>query len=497
MKWETVIGLEVHAELSTKSKIFCSCTTAYGGEPNTHVCPVCAGIPGALPVLNREVVEYALRLGLALNCSITRQCKFDRKNYFYPDLPKAYQVSQLYTPICRDGYLEIDVNGRNRKIRIREIHMEEDAGKLNHSSHGSLMDFNRCGVPLLEIVTHPDFINEDAANAAAEVTACLEKLRETLLYLDICDCKMQEGSMRADINLSVRRPGEDPGVRTETKNMNSFKAIGRAIEYEIGRQTEILEDGGKIVQETRRWDDDRGTSYGMRSKENAQDYRYFPEPDLLPINISGDWIAQVKENLPELAFQKRERYMRDYGISADEASVLTCHKNISGLFETLAQKSGAVFAANAASSANAAVESAHLVSGEIMRLIKNANILPEDLNISTDKLVTLIGFVTGGKINRASYKETVEAVFTNNVNPENYIADKGLMMVSDDKAVTEAVEKIIAKNQDSAAEYRAGKEKIFGFLMGMVMKELGKGGNPELAKKILSIKLKEANYEKS
>ena len=474
MKWETVIGLEVHAELSTKSKIFCSCTTAYGGEPNTHACPVCSGMPGALPVLNREVVEYALRLGLALNCAITRYCKFDRKNYFYPDLPKAYQVSQLYSPVCRDGFLEINANGNKKKIRIREIHMEEDAGKLSHSAQGALMDFNRCGVPLLEIVTHPDFAD------AAEVTAYLEKLRETLLYLDICDCKMQEGSMRADINLSVRKPGEEPGVRTETKNMNSFKAIARAIEYEAERQIEILEDGGKIVQETRRWDDDKGTSSGMRSKENAQDYRYFPEPDLLPMRIDDDWIERVKKNLPEMAFQKRERYTRDYKIPEDEASVLTCHKNISHLFETLVQKSGI----------NTALESAHLISIEIMRLMNNANMLPEDLSIDADKLVTCIGLVSGGKINRASYKKTVEAVFANNADPESYIAEKGLMMVSDDRAVTEAVRKVISANQDSAAEYRAGKEKIFGFLMGMVMKELGKGGNPELAKKILEKEIK-------
>jgi len=482
MKWEIIIGLEVHAELSTKSKIFCACTTAYGGEPNTHVCPVCSGMPGVLPVLNREVVEYALRLGLALNCDITRQCKFDRKNYFYPDLPKAYQVSQLYAPICKDGFLEIDTdsaseNGGKKKIRIREIHMEEDAGKLNHNAKNSLMDFNRCGVPLLEIVTQPDFVSDNAANAAEQVNQYLEKLRETLLYLDICDCKMQEGSMRADINLSVRKLGEELGTRTETKNMNSFKAIGRAIEYEINRQIDILEDGGKIVQETRRWDDEKGTSSGMRSKENAQDYRYFPDPDLLPMHIDDEWIARVQKSLPELAFQKRERYMRDYKISVDEASVLTCHKNISKLFETLAQKSGN------------AVEAAHLISGEIMRLMNIASVLPEDLNIDADKLVVLINLVTNGKINRASFKETVEAVFTNNAEPETYITEKGLMMISDDKAINEAVDTAMRLNKASVDDYRAGKEKVFGFLMGMVMKELGKGGNPELAKKILLDKL--------
>jgi len=473
MKWETVIGLEVHAELSTKSKIFCACTTTYGGEPNTHVCPVCAGMPGVLPRLNRSVVEYALRLGIALNCSITRHCKFDRKNYFYPDLPKAYQVSQLYEPICKEGHLEIEVDGRKKKIGIREIHMEEDAGKLIHDPRnaGTFMDFNRCGVPLLEIVTHPDF------SGAEEVLAYLEKLRETLLYLDVCDCKMQEGSIRADINLSVRQSGGELGTRTETKNMNSFKAIGRAIEYETERQIDILEDGGQIVQETRRWDDDKGTSSGMRSKENAQDYRYFPEPDLLPIDIDDEWLARVKDNLPELAAQKRERYCRDLGISAYEAQVLTVHKNICDLFETIARQS------------KQPVEAAHLITGEIMRLMNNANILPEDLTIDADKLSTLIALVTDGKINRNAYKETIEAVFTHNVDPAQYIAEKGLNMINDDSAVIEAAKAVVAENQDTVAEYRAGKEKVFGFLMGQVMKKLGGKGNPDMIKKILTEQL--------
>jgi len=474
MKWETVIGLEVHTELSTKSKIFCGCTVAYGGEPNTHVCPVCAGMPGVLPVLNRSVVEYAIRLGLALDCSITKHCKFDRKNYFYPDLPKAYQVSQLYAPICRDGHLDIEAGGQKKTINIREIHMEEDAGKLIHDANGAntFMDFNRCGVPLLEIVSQPDF------RSAAEVIAYLEKLRETLLYLDVSDCKMQEGSIRADINLSVRPVGGELGVRTETKNMNSFKAIVRAIEYETSRQIEILEDGGQVVQETRRWDDEKLESYGMRSKENAQDYRYFPEPDLLPMEIDDCWLASVRKNLPELAHQKRERYCRDFKIPESEAAVLTVHKNICDLFEAIAQKSGQP------------VEAAHLLTGEIMRLMNNANILPEDLSVDAGKLSTLIKFVTDGKINRGAYKETVEAVFTNNVDPENYITEKGLLMINDDNAVIDAVKTVITENQGSVTEYRAGKEKVFGFLMGQVMKKLGGKGNPDMAKKMLEDALK-------
>jgi len=474
MKWETVIGLEVHAELSTKSKIFCGCTTAYGGEPNTHVCPVCAGMPGVLPKLNRSVVEYALRLGLALDFNITKYCKFDRKNYFYPDLPKAYQISQLYAPICRDGRLDIEVDGRKKTIHIREIHMEEDAGKLIHDAKGAatFMDFNRCGVPLLEIVSQPDFSN------AAEVIAYLEKLRETMLYLDVCDCKMQEGSIRADINLSIRREGDELGVRTETKNMNSFKAIARAIEYETARQIEILEDGGQVVQETRRWDDEKLESYGMRTKENAQDYRYFPEPDLLPINIDDAWLASVRKSLPELAYQKRERYCHDFGISESEAAVLTVHKNICDLFEAVARQSGQP------------VEAAHLLTGEIMRLMNNANILPEDLSIDAGKLSALIALVTQGKINRNAYKETVEAVFSNDVDPERYISEKGLMMVNDGNAVIEAAKAVIAENQDSVADYRAGKEKVFAFLMGQVMKKLGGKGNPDMIKKTLTEMLK-------
>ncbi|MDR2596591.1 MAG: Asp-tRNA(Asn)/Glu-tRNA(Gln) amidotransferase subunit GatB [Treponema sp.] len=474
MKWETVIGLEVHAEMSTDSKIFCGCTTAYGGEPNTHVCPVCSGMPGVLPKLNRSVVEYALRTGFALNCEITKYSKFDRKNYFYPDLPKAYQVSQLYAPICRNGYLEIETGSGKKSIRIREIHMEEDAGKLIHDprSGNTQMDFNRCGVPLMEIVSQPDFQN------AEEVIAYLEKLREILLYLDVCDCKMQEGSIRTDINLSVRPVGGELGVRTETKNMNSFKAIGRAIEHEIKRQIEILEDGGHIVQETRRWDDDKGQSSGMRSKENAQDYRYFPEPDLLPLQIDDMWITQLIETMPELAQQKRERYTHDYGLSEYEAQVLTVHKNICDLFESVSKMSGQP------------LETAHLLTGEIMRLMNNTNVLPEDLSLDACKLSTLIELVCSGKINRSAYKETVEAVFTDNADPQAYISEKGLLMINDDKTVIEAVNAVLVENNDTAADYRAGKEKVFGFLMGQVMKKLKGKGNPDIAKKILEDALK-------
>ena len=478
MTWETVIGLEVHAELSTKTKIFCACSTDFSGEPNIHVCPICAGMPGALPKLNREVVEYALRLGLTLGCEIARNCKLDRKNYFYPDLPKAYQVSQLYAPICRDGRLEIETAGQNeqkkqkklkKNIRIREIHMEEDAGKLLHDPQSGTthMDFNRCGVPLLEIVSQPDF------TSGAEALAYLEQLRETLLYLGVCDCKMQEGSLRADVNLSVRPAGGEMGVRTEMKNLNSFKAISRAIEYEAARQIEVLEKGGQIVQETRRWDDDKGESLSMRSKENAQDYRYFPEPDLLPIEIGDQWLERIRRDLPELANQKRERYKQDYGLAEFDAAVLTSHKNISDLFENVLKRSGEP------------LESAHLITGEIMRLMNGTNTLPEDLSLDSGKLASLVLLVLSGKINRNAYKETVEAVFTGNADPDEYIAEKGLMMVSDSGAILEAVTAVLDDNPGAVSDYLAGKDRAFGFLMGQSMKMLKGTGDPAMLRETL------------
>jgi len=469
MEWETVIGLEVHAELSTKTKIFCGCRASFGGEPNTYVCPVCSGMPGSLPMLNRAVVEYAIRAGLALGCTITRSCKFDRKNYFYPDLPKSYQVSQLYSPICRDGNVEIDVDSDKKMIGIREIHMEEDAGKLIHDpqSGNSHMDFNRCGIPLLEIVSHPDI------RSSGEALAYLHKLRETLMYLGICDCKMQEGSLRADVNLSVRPAGGRMGVRTEMKNLNSFKAIGRAIEFEAGRQIKVLMGGGQIEQETRRWDDDACASYSMRSKENTQDYRYFPEPDLLPIDIDENLLARIEESLPEPADQKRLRYKRDYSISEREAAVLTEHKNISDLFESVTKLSGEP------------LESAHLITGEILRLMNQTNTLPDDLSVDGRKLALLIGFVLGGKINRNAYKEAIEAVFTLDAQPESYIMEKGLIMLTDNSIFVEAAKAVLDENPTAVEDYHSGKDKVFGFLLGQIMRKLGGAGNPEMARKAL------------
>lgn len=469
MNWESVIGLEVHAELATQSKIFCGCSTAFGQEPNTQVCPVCAGMPGVLPRLNRTAVEYAVRVGLALNCTITRYSKFDRKNYFYPDLPKAYQVSQLYAPICRDGHLAVEVDGTTKIIGIREIHMEEDAGKLIHDavSDNTLMDFSRCGVPLIEIVTQPDF------HSAAEVRTFLMQLREILLYLGVCDCKMQEGSLRADINISVRPEGGELGVRTEMKNLNSFKAIGRAIEYETRRQIQLLESGKQVVQETRRWDDDAGVSYGMRSKESAPEYRYFPEPDLLPIYIDDQWLQSIVENLPEMAEAKRARYMRCWGISALEAATLTSHVYVAQLFEEVAALS------------RNPMEAAHMVAGEIMRLMNQTDTLPEDLAVDAKKLATLITLVSSAKINRNAYKEAVEAVFIDGVDPEEYIAQRGLRMVSDADAIAEAVAAVITEQRQAVADYRAGQHKALGFLIGQAMRKLQGKGNPALVRKAM------------
>ena len=469
MKWEIVIGLEVHSELSTKTKIFCNCSTDFSSAPNTNVCQICSGMPGTLPVLNHEVVEYAMALGLALNCTIASNTKFDRKNYFYPDLPKAYQVSQLYSPICTNGSVEIETEDGTKSIGIRQIHMEEDAGKLVHDdlSGVTLMDYNRGGVPLLEIVTMPDF------RSAQEVNAFLEQLRETLVYLDICDGKMQEGSMRCDVNISVRPFGGELGTRTEMKNLNSLKAITRAIAYESERQIELIESGGAVKQETRRWDDDIGESFGMRSKENAQDYRYFPDPDLLPILIDENWLNKVREDMPELAAKKRERYISEFSLSQYDAMVLTKDKDISVLFEEVAQES------------NNPTEAANLITGEIMRLMNKTQTLAEDLKIDSAKLAVLIGLLRDGKINRTAYKDTVEAVFTDDVDPEKYIEEKGLLMISDDGAVKAIVLAVLEQNPDAVADFKAGKEKAFGFLMGQAMKQLKGAGNPDSVKEIL------------
>lgn len=474
MNYQIVIGLEVHIELSTKSKIFCGCTTEFGGEPNTHVCPVCSGMPGVLPVLNKKVVDFAIRAGLATNCEITRYNKFDRKNYFYPDLPKAYQVSQLYLPICRNGKVEIEVNGEKKFIGIHEIHMEEDAGKLVHDPWDdcTLVDYNRCGVPLLEIVSEPDFRSAD------EVIAYLTKLRETMMYLGVSDCKMQEGSMRADVNISVMPMGSTKfGTRTEMKNMNSFKAIYKAINYEAQRQIELLEAGGSVVQETRRWDDNKDASFAMRSKEDAHDYRYFPEPDLLPIEISEEWINATVENMPELPEDKRRRYMTEFNLSEYDASVITSERQIAYLFEDATKICGKP------------KEVCNYIMGELMRLMSETATLAEEVEMSPQKIADIIELVSQGKINRSVAKEVFEAVFRDDVDPAKYVEENNLIMVDDSSLVEEIVEKVIAENPKSIEDLRAGKAKARGFIVGQTMRALKGKANPQTVNEIIDEKL--------
>lgn len=453
--YEVVIGLEVHVELNTATKIFCNCSTEFGAAPNTHVCPVCSGMPGVLPVLNKGVLQRAVAVGLATNCTITQKCKFDRKNYFYPDLPKAFQTSQLYLPICRNGYLEIATAEGAKKVRIHEIHMEEDAGKLNHEaqSGSTLIDFNRCGVPLLEIVSEPDM------TCADDVLAYLEKLKSTLEYLNVSDCKMQEGSMRADVNLSVRRVGDaELGTRTETKNMNSFKAISRAIEYEIFRQIELLEDGGQVLQETRRWDDERGVGYAMRSKENAHDYRYFPEPDLAPINISDEWLEEIRGTIPELPDQKQARYVADYKLSDYDAAQLTRYRKLAEIFESAVQLGAAP------------KEAANLLIGDCLRLLNAEGKEAADLTFEPKNLAELLKLVAAGTINKTTAKAVFELIYADNIDPVAYVKENGLEMVSDDGALDAMIDEVIAANPKSVADYQGGKKAALGFLVGQIMK---------------------------
>lgn len=468
--YETVIGLEVHVELASKTKIFCGCSTAFGGAPNTHTCPVCTGMPGSLPVLNKQVVEYAIAVGLATNCSITQYCKFDRKNYFYPDNPQNYQISQLYLPICRNGGVEIETASGKKTIGIHEIHMEEDAGKLVHDEWEdcSIVDYNRSGVPLIEIVSEPDM------RSAEEVIAYLEKLRLIIQYLGASDCKLNEGSMRADVNLSVREMGAPEfGTRTEMKNLNSFKAIARAIEGERARQIELIEEGKKVVQETRRWDDNKEYSYAMRSKEDAQDYRYFPEPDLVPIVISDEWIAQIKARQPELRTEKLERYKKEFGLPDYDAEIITGHKKFADLFEAtteICKKPKKV---------------SNWIMGEIIRLLKENEMDPEDIKFSPVNLAKVIELADSGAINSTVAKEVFEEVFKNDIDPDKYVEEKGLKTVNDAGELRTVVEQIIKDNPQSVEDYRNGKEKAIGFLVGQTMKAMKGKANPGMVNQIL------------
>ena len=469
-QYETVIGLEVHVELATKTKIFCGCSTAFGGAPNTHTCPVCTGMPGSLPVLNKQVVEYAIAVGLATNCSITQYCKFDRKNYFYPDNPQNYQISQLYLPICRNGGIEIETAAGKKTIGIHEIQMEEDAGKLVHDdwTGSSMVDYNRSGVPLIEIVSEPDMRSAD------EVIAYLEKLRMIIQYLGASDCKLQEGSMRADVNLSVREVGATEfGTRTEMKNLNSFKAISHAIEGERARQIELLEEGRQVIQETRRWDDNKESSYAMRSKEDAQDYRYFPEPDLVPIMISDEWLQAVKDRQPELRSEKLERYKKEYDIPEYDAEIITGTKKMADIFEATT------------AICNKPKKVSNWLMVETMRLLKENEMEAEDISFSPENLAKLIEMADAGEINSSVAKEVFEEIFKNNIDPEKYVEEKGLKTVSDDGALREVIEKVVADNPKSVEDYNSGKKKAIGFLVGQTMKAMQGKADPGKVNKIL------------
>ncbi|MCI5568410.1 MAG: Asp-tRNA(Asn)/Glu-tRNA(Gln) amidotransferase subunit GatB [Lachnospiraceae bacterium] len=469
-EYETVIGLEVHVELATKTKIFCGCSTKFGGAPNTHTCPVCTGMPGSLPVLNKQVVDYALAVGLAANCEINKHCKFDRKNYFYPDNPQNYQISQLYLPICHDGYIGIETDDGIKKIRIHEIHMEEDAGKLIHDDYEdcSYVDYNRSGVPLIEIVSEPDMRNAD------EVIAYLEQLRMIAQYVHASDCKLQEGSMRADVNISVREKGSEGfGTRTEMKNLNSFKAIARAIEGETARQIDLIEAGKKVIQETRRWDDTNGTSYPMRSKEDAKDYRYFPDPDLPPVYISEEWIKNIKDAQPELQIPKKERYISEFKLPAYDAGILTSSKKLADIFEA------------AVDCGSNPKKVSNWLMGETLRLLKDRSEDPEDIRFSAEHLSALIKLTESGAVNNTVAKEVFEKMYEEDVDPVSYVEEHGLKTVNDEGALETVVKKVMESNPKVVEEYRGGKEKVLGFLIGQVMKELKGKADPAMAGEML------------
>ena len=479
MKYEAVIGLEVHTELQTTTKIFCGCKTSFGAEPNTNVCPVCLGLPGVLPVLNKRVLEFAVRAGLALNCEISRFSKFDRKNYYYPDLPKNFQTSQFDLPICERGHLDIEVNGEKKQIRITRAHMEEDAGKLVHhgtsitDSDYSLVDYNRTGTPLLEIVTEPDM------RSAKEAVAYLEKMRAILQYIGISDCRMEEGSLRCDANVSVRPVGQkELGTKTEIKNINSFKGVEKAIEYEALRQAEILEDGGKIIQETRTWDEKEGVTKSMRTKEEANDYRYFPEPDLAPFTVSEEYIEDIRKTLPELPDERRERYIANFGLSSTDAQYMTNDKDTSDYFEK-------VVAAGADPKA-----SVNWIMGEFASQLSNAGIEIAKAPVTPENLAKLLALIAKGTISGKIAKKVFAEMWKDGADPEEIVKAQGLVQISDTGALKELVVKVIANTPKAVEDFKAGKKKAVGALVGQIMKETKGKANPKVINELLNDELK-------
>ena len=476
MDYEVIIGIEVHAELSTKTKIYCGCTTEFGGDPNTHCCPVCTGMPGALPVLNEKVVEYAVKAGLAVGSEITRNSKQDRKNYFYPDLPKAYQISQFDLPLCVGGGFDVTLkDGTKKHLGITRIHIEEDAGKLNHDAYtgGTLVDLNRAGVPLIEIVSEPDM------RSAEEAVAYVEKLKGILEYIGVSDCKMQEGSLRADVNLSLRPFGQEKfGTRTETKNLNSFRAIEHAINFEIQRQKEVLESGGEIYQETRRWDEALGEGFAMRTKEDAHDYRYFPEPDLMPIKLSEEYIQNIQDNLPELPEVRKARYMEELKLPEYDAGIITSSKALSDFFEEASKECQNPKAVS------------NWIMTDIIRIAREMDIDYSDLPFSATNFAKLIKLIDSGTISNSIGKKVFEDMIESGKEPEEIVKEKGLMQISDEGAIKEVVDRIVAANPQSIADYKAGKDRALGFLVGQCMKELKGKGNPQIINKLVMEHLK-------
>ncbi|MDR1699618.1 MAG: Asp-tRNA(Asn)/Glu-tRNA(Gln) amidotransferase subunit GatB [Lachnoclostridium sp.] len=471
MKYEVVMGLEVHVELSTKSKLFCTCSAEFGAKPNEHVCPACAGMPGLLPITNKKAIELGMKAAIVTNSEITSTISFDKKNYFYPDLPTGYQITQLFAPICRSGYVDIQTEEGEKRITLKQIHIEEDAGKLVHDSFSgsSLVDYNRAGVPLVEIVSNPDFRSAD------EVIAYLEKLRSLLVYADISDCKMQEGSMRADINLSVREAGSEVlGTRTEMKNMNSLKAIVRAIQYESERHIEALETGSEeLIQETRRWDDAKNMSFSMRNKEDATDYRYFPNTDVMPIYIDSEWIQKVKEDIPEMAKERSVRYMTEYNLSEYDSNLLVSSKNLSDIFEETVKI------------CKKPKEAANWLLGDLMNLSKKDGIHADDVVMDATKIAAIIGLVENKTINRTIAREIFERVYSDGIDPKQYIEEQGLSMVSDEDDLRKICEEVISDNPKVVEDYKKGNQKVIGFFVGNVMKRMGGKANPQIVNQIV------------
>lgn len=472
--YEVVIGLEVHAELNTESKIYCDCKNAFGLEVNTQVCPICMGMPGALPTLNEKVVDYAIKMGHALNCTINNVCKQDRKNYFYPDLPKAYQISQAEVPLCENGYLDILVDGEERKIGVTRIHIEEDAGKLLHSDKfdGSLVDLNRCGVPLIEIVSEPDM------RSSAEAHAYLETIKSILQYLNISDCKMQEGSIRCDVNVSVHKPGEPMGTRSEMKNVNSFSAAVRGIDFEVNRQIEILEAGGEVIQETRRWDDTKGESLSMRSKEDAQDYRYFPEPDLLTIVIDKERIEKLKSEIPELPNKKLVRYVKEFGLSQKDASFISEDIEKSSLFDECVKDNPKL-----------AKSVSNWILSDVAKYCNESGKKISETKLTANKLLYIIKLIGDGKISNSAGKTIFEIIIDEDKDIDEIIKEKSLAQVSDASVLEAIADEVIANNEKSINDYKSGKTNALGYLVGQCMKASKGKANPGMMKEIILKKL--------